>query len=132
MGIKHQVLCGSKIRAAKRNGNFHVLTRRQKVARMKAMTEPELKAVAADKENGAWIQRHAERRIVFLNRPSVVMDVAPETTRSEENEAITESQRDFAALVERFRKEGKTNPEASARASRARRAQIEKQKQAVA
>lgn len=129
-----QTMTGSKIRAAKARGVFAALSRVEKAEAIKKFeTVGECKAVALNPENGKWVQRQALRRAIHLGllgpytAPTMALEVAARVLLEDgaavalAESIVDEHDLEFRSLVEKFREQGKPNPEKSARASMAAR-----------
>lgn len=111
---QHRV-SGSSARWHRRMGIFTHLTRTEKFRFIRGLTDvEEVEALIAKPENAGRVQRQLERQLKHLSGgfPARIEEVSGGEIVSDTGEDAA-----FRALVERFRNEGKPNPEKSARAS---------------
>lgn len=109
VGIK---MTGSELRSARRSGDLSAKTRREaSLDIQRAMTVEECREYF-EKHGSKRVKRNAFARALFLSAAHIQV-IAPMLSS-------------FEMLVERFKLEGKPNPEASARASLANRARSKK------
>lgn len=130
--MSHHRVSGSSARWHRRMGIFTHLTRTEKFQFIRGITDvAEVEALIAKPENAGRVKRQAERQLKHLTGgfPKVEKVFEVEASGGEMIvEASTPEDAAFRALVERFRQEGKANPEKSARASIAAKAGNAKRK----
>lgn len=115
--MNHHRVSGSSSRWHRRMGIFSHFTRTEKFRFIRGLTDvDEVEALIAKPENAGRVQRQLERQLKHLSGGfSARVEENIEVSGGE----IVSDDAAFKALVERFREEGKPNPEKSARASMA-------------
>lgn len=129
---KITVFSGGQLRRARRRGDISQMVRADVLKHIAKLDDvAACNEIAGDAGRSNRVKRAAARRVAHLSLMSeresaMVVDVS--TTNVDVNVSTIEASDDFAKLVEKFRAEGKPNPEKSARASLASKAGAAKRK----
>lgn len=130
---KITVFSGGQLRRARRRGDISQMIRADVLKHIASLNDvAACNEIAGDAGRSNRVKRAAARRIAHIvtmsERASIVVDVS--TANADVNVSVVAESDDFKNLVEKFRAEGKPNPEKSARASLASKAGAAKRKTA--
>lgn len=128
---KITVFSGGQLRRARRRGDISQMVRADVLKHIANLNDvAACNDIACDAGRSNRVKRAAARRVAHLSllseRASIVVDVS--TANVDVTVSTTVESDDFSKLVEKFKAEGKPNPEKSARASLASKAGAAKRK----